>query len=341
MLWLRPASALYKSLVSLRNHSYNQGWKPVCRVSVPVVSVGNITMGGTGKTPLISHFVDWALAQKLKVGIVSRGYGGRFKGVHRGDLKSGVFFGDEPMMLATKYPEVPVYVCPDRVLAAETLLKENDVDFILADDAFQHRRLHRDVDLVILDATEKLDNYSVLPEGRAREPFQNLARAHYVILNKVNLASKEQIQKIKEKVASHFNFDQSRWLECNYHIDKFENLESAQPLSTEKSVLLVSGIGKPEGFKDLVRKQGYQIKDHMVFKDHHFYTAGEARHILESAQGLPVLTTEKDIVKLAKYDFLKPQLNFAKLQTALSLEVTSIYDEILGLVKGCENETDC
>ena len=192
-LILAPFSFLYSQVMALRNLLYDRDVLPTFEVGIPIVSVGNLTLGGTGKTPLICELVAWALENKLHPGVVSRGYRGQVRGVElvtpNGDPS---YFGDEPVMIASRFANVPVYVGADRVAAVKKMIEHQKVDIIFADDAFQHRRLGRKADIVVVDCTEAISNYRVVPVGRARENVRGLDRADFIILNKVNLATPEQ-----------------------------------------------------------------------------------------------------------------------------------------------------
>ena len=204
---LTPLARTYLKMTQVRNYLYNEGYFKTKEVSCPVVSFGNLTAGGTGKTPLVSHFIQWAQNQEFKVGVVTRGYGGRLsylcQQVKR-HSQGAWLYGDEPYMLYLKHEDVPIWICTDRVRAAQALWNNHKVDLILADDAFQHRRLKRDMDILILNAMETQDNYQPLPLGRAREDFSEIHRAQAIILNKVNLASEENLIFIKEQLKKNY-----------------------------------------------------------------------------------------------------------------------------------------
>ena len=221
----RPLSLVYSSVMRARNWSYDSWLKPSPQFSVPVISIGNLTVGGTGKTPFVDHLLQWCRSQNIVAGVISRGYGGNFSGVKRVDAKDNPEkVGDEPWMLFQRHLQTPIYVCADRVQAARELLIQNpSVNLIIADDAFQHRRLYRDMDIVILDMMESQENYLVLPEGRARESFQGLLRANFVILNKINLAPAEYSLQVKEELKS-IDFPEENILESHYHPHQILNV---------------------------------------------------------------------------------------------------------------------
>ncbi|MCB0357639.1 MAG: tetraacyldisaccharide 4'-kinase, partial [Bdellovibrionales bacterium] len=190
---------LYSSVLKFRNYSYDNKIFKIHQVTKPVISIGNLTVGGTGKTPIVDHLLYWTRAKGIKAGVVSRGYGGSYDGVKKVPLTADPnIYGDEPCMLAMRNIDTPIYVCADRVHAANTLIGNEKVDVVIADDAFQHRRLYRDLDIVVVDLLEPKENYSSLPFGRAREPIQSMKRADVIILNKANLVTEQQVKLIKD-----------------------------------------------------------------------------------------------------------------------------------------------
>ena len=186
---LAAAEVPYAWAVRRRNRRYDCGAKAVHRVDVPVISVGNLTLGGTGKTPMVEWIVRRFLAQGKKVGIISRGYGAR----------GGP--NDEARELAWKLPGVPHVQDPDRVAAARRAIREFGCQVLVLDDAFQHRRIARDLDIVLLDALEPLGYEHVFPRGTLREPVEGLARADVVALSRADLLTAEQRAAIRDRVA--------------------------------------------------------------------------------------------------------------------------------------------
>lgn len=335
-----PLAKAFGIVVSTRNKLYDQKAIKVKKVKVPVVSVGNITVGGTGKTPILAELVHWALSSGLKIGVVSRGYKGKFKGVSRvshTDPDAPVIYGDEPTMLSEKFPDVPIYVSPDRVLAAQTLIEENDVQVIFADDAFQHRRLHRDIDVVVVDCTEPLSNYNLLPYGRLREPLESLKRANYIILNKVNLVSPEEKNNVIDLLESLSDGLSSKIIESEYYVKALKfNSEAIElgDIAPTEPFLLVSGIGNPQALETNL-SQFLKIKKHIRYSDHHNYSKKDVRYILKShekEQTCRIIITEKDAVKLRSYSELNGLTLTTLLSPKLSLKAKGLYEEVLRVI---------
>lgn len=354
VLW--PLSILYSAIMQLRNWLYDQGWLKVHRFQVPIVSVGNLTWGGTGKTPILCELIQWSLSQNLKPVVISRGYRGQVKGVERVKTDGDpALFGDEPVMIAKRFLQVPVYVGADRVSVVNEVLKlESGVQIVFADDAFQHRRLGRDIDVVILDSVEKIKNYCVAPLGRAREDFSGLKRADYLILNKVNLVDPHLKQEKLDFIERHLRELRHAppLIECEYYIKALSCLSdfdsvrasgqkeivddkllgglnsSAESAMTQQNVLMVSAIGNPKTFERLL-EQKFQIKKHLIYRDHHAYTLADVNSMIAEAQKLKVskiLVTEKDAVKIALITDRKDLFWVVQLAPKLSLRVKQLYE---------------
>lgn len=338
---LSPVSRLYGAVTGVRNHWYDRNFLRSFSVSAPVISVGNITAGGTGKTPVIDNLLSWAKGSQLKAGVVSRGYKGSFQGVHKVDPQSSDhYYGDEPSMLAAKHPEAVVYVGSDRVAASESLLRDEKVDLVFADDAFQHRRLKRDLDVVIVDVTQSAHDYQILPLGLGRESLDGLGRADYVILNKVNLVSEAESQAVISLIESHLRPEVSqRLVTGHYNIKQWRGLLQKTPenQAPQHDWLLVSGIGRPASFEQMVRETRMgNVKGHLIYPDHHFYTEQDVAWIFEQLnekQASHLLVTEKDAIKLSRFVQLQPITYVAQLSLELKGAVEHLYEDIRCLAR--------
>lgn len=312
-----PLAGLYGSIMTSRNLAFDRGIFRAKEVACPVLSIGNITAGGTGKTPLTALLIEGFLKRGKSVGLVSRGYGGTEKGPIRvptdGTETSAKRFGDETTWFAHRFPQVPVVICGNRVAAAHQLLKEQRVDLILADDAFQHRWLKRDLDLVVLDPTEPAWHYRPLPLGREREGFDSLSRAQVIFITKTNLAEEARVNWLKKKIAGVVRVNRPLVFELESHITAFaavgnstgSSVCTAQSLRGER-VLLVSGIGRPHTFSRLIRTSVHaEVLEHLVFADHHAYTPANLADIEARALKLgasAILVTEKDAIKMSAWN---------------------------------------
>jgi tetraacyldisaccharide 4'-kinase len=295
--WLQPVSWLYGAIVGLRRRAYARGWLTAHRVGKPVVVVGNLSVGGTGKTPLVIWLARRLTEQGLKVGIVSRGYGARGAGEPRsvGEQSSWQEVGDEPVLLAHATGCITV-VGRDRVAAARVLVGQS-VDVILADDGLQHLRLARDYEVVVIDGSRGFGNARMLPAGPLREPVSRLVGADLIVLNGAgehpSLQRLDGIARAKTVQMTLVPGPAMRLdgQECSRPLEDFRG----RPLHA------VAGIGNPQRFFRDLRERDLQIIEH-PFADHHAFRAQE----LAFADDLPVLMTEKDAVKCVA--FANPRL---------------------------------
>lgn len=286
---LRVAEFPYSWIMVRRNHRYDRQRAEILRVDVPVVSVGNLTLGGTGKTPLVEWLARHFRARDLRVSIVSRGYG-----AEQGERN------DEALELELALPDVPHLQNPNRVEAAELAVEELDTQLILLDDGFQHRRLARDLDIVLLDATEPFGFEHVFPRGTLREPLVGLARAQVVVLSRADMLSAEQRQKIQQRVAQ--LAPDSVWCEVIHKpavlLDAAGNEQPLDSLPDQK-LAAFCGIGNPDGFRHTLETLDCNVTDWREFPDHHNYSREDVQSLTAwSANADQVLCTRKDLVKL-------------------------------------------
>ena len=271
---LTPLSGLFRSISALRRWAYRRGWLRVQRLPVPVVVVGNITVGGTGKTPLTIALVQLLQTWGYRPGVVSRGYGGRrhaeSRQVHHTDNPREV--GDEPLLLAR---HCPVVVDPRRPRGAQALLALG-CDIILADDGLQHYALGRDIEVVVVDGVRRFGNGYCLPAGPLREPLSRLNTVDFIVVN-------------GEAQAGEFSMRMRTTM-----LAPVLEPQRLQPLAAwhGQHVHAVAGIGHPERFFSQLRAAGLQLNAH-PFPDHHPFQPQDLQFPDEQA----ILMTEKDAVK--------------------------------------------
>ena len=287
---LRCAAAGYGAAIALRNGAFESGWLRVHRLGVPVVSVGNLTVGGTGKTPMVEWLARWFRARGTRVVIVSRGYR-REQGLN-----------DEGRVLEENLPDVPHLQDRDRVRAGRIALEELEAELLLLDDGFQHRRLARDLDVVLLDALEPFGLGQLLPRGLLREPLRSMRRADLVVLSRADLirpAERAAIRAEAERRAGPL-----RWVEARHApLDLVDGEGSRSPHGNlaGQRIAAFCGIGNPEGFRQTLLTMGPELCDFRVYPDHHNYSAADVAALQRWAGDLKanlVLTTQKDLVKL-------------------------------------------
>jgi tetraacyldisaccharide 4'-kinase len=288
---LRAAEVPYTIAVNWRNRRYDRGQAVVHRANVPVISVGNLTLGGTGKTPMVKWLVRWLVDCGLRPAIVSRGYAAR-------DGESN----DEALELYDSLPEVPHVQDPNRVAAARRAIEEFNCQIIVLDDGFQHRRLARDLNIVLLDAMEPFGHAHVFPRGTLREPVTSLRRAHVVCLSRADAVSSSERQRIRNRVVQFA--PHAVWCGVRHAPTALVNTEcESQPLEMliGKRVIAFCGIGNPDGFYHSVKGLGAVVVDRHTFPDHHAYSAAdlsELQTLATRADASVLLCTHKDLVKI-------------------------------------------
>lgn len=291
---LRALSAPYGLLMSLRNVAYDRGFQKSTTVSVPVIAIGNLTTGGTGKTPIVATVVKALQAQGLRPGIVSRGY--------RADATGE---NDEKRVLELLCPDVPHEQNPNRVAASEKLIASQEVDVIVLDDAFQHRGITRDLNIVLIDATNPFGYGFLLPRGLLREPISSLSRADMVLITRSDSVSEEERQEIEATVRRHngklvdhihrVSFRPTGLVTGSGHDGQTTDVVANQP------VTVMTAIGNPEAFVATCRRIGANVAVTRFFADHHHYTPDDLEEVrkLAESEGAPlILTTLKDMVKI-------------------------------------------
>jgi tetraacyldisaccharide 4'-kinase len=301
---LRPAAALYGMAMSLRNRLYDRGIFKSWRSPIPVVSVGNITTGGTGKTPLVDWIVKFYEASGIATAIVSRGYGRRTKGVRlvsdgRRILVGSRDAGDETAMLAARNLGTIVVAAENRVEGVQFLMRQfaNRLPgVIVLDDAFQHRKIARDLDIVVVNASAPNELDAMLPAGRLREPLRGLNRADLIILSKITDEAKAapllaRLERTGKPV-----------LRSKIKPGKLMRVDGLKTETNESvKALAFAGIGAPAGFLHSLKDAGVKVEATKFFRDHEPYTEAAIRSIIaESARkGLVPITTEKDWFRIA------------------------------------------
>ncbi len=285
---LRVAETPYRWAVQLRNRHYDR--RSPTRLDVPVISVGNLTLGGTGKTPTVAWLAQWLQAAGRRPAIVSRGYRAGPQQVN-----------DEALELAARLPDVPHVQHPDRVRASRQAVAQHGCDVVILDDGFQHRRLGRDLDLVLLDATEPFGFEHVFPRGTLREPLSGLGRADAVGLTRADLLDPPQRAQIQRRVAR--LAPRAAWLEIVQRPSHLRNCRGqTQPLTALEGqpIAAFCGIGNPRAFEQALRQAEYRLVDFQVFPDHHAYDSGDLAALAawSTAAGAQlILCTHKDLVK--------------------------------------------
>ncbi len=286
---LRGAATVYAVGVALRNRRYDRRG-PMHALPLPVISVGNITAGGTGKTPLVIDLVDRLRRLGRTPAVIARGYGAGSDGPN-----------DEERLIRRRCRDVIYVANPDRIAAARTAHHDFGADVIVLDDGFQHRRLGRTLDIVSIDATCPFGYGHLLPRGLLREPLRSLCRADVVILTRCDQASPTELSRISDRLVD--LAPQAVHLQCNHRVTAVETLDGTSwdgELTNRRAILLAS-IGNPKSFAATARALGVEVVAERWFPDHHVYRERDIRALLRLGQTQNcdlLLTTEKDAVKL-------------------------------------------
>ena len=315
-LILPPLSAIYSAVTRARITGYRRGWFSVSKLSAPVISIGNLTTGGTGKTPLV-EWVCIAVARETgkRACVLTRGYG-------RANPQSQVVVsdgnkllasereaGDEPYLLASNLIGIAAVVSnPDRAAAGEWAMRNLGTEVFVLDDGFQHLRLSRDLDIVTVDATNPWGGGSLLPYGRLREPRAGLSRADCIVITRTEqvedmVSLSESVQRLTGAIpvfTSRMTTSGIRWLN-----GESVNIESllAQPVAA------FCGVANPESFSNQLRQEGYSPVFTRAFADHHNYNQADLNRLIKEAKdhgASGLITTAKDALKLASLEIELP-----------------------------------
>jgi tetraacyldisaccharide 4'-kinase len=310
----------YRLSVGLRNRAYDRGWNTVHKAAVPVVSVGNLTVGGTGKTPCVEYVARFFRQLGLQVALLSRGYG------------SEVGRNDEALVLEENLPDVPHLQGADRVALAQIAVEELESEILVLDDGFQHRRLHRDLDIVLIDATCPWGYGNVLPRGLLREPIGALKRANAVIVTRCDLADGQAIGATVARIKPGMPIALSthrpaQWRNASAQVATLDSHKD-QPIAA------FCGIGNPEAFRQTLIKLGLSVVGWRTYPDHHAYSREDIDELRTWAGQLPaesvLVTTQKDLVKI-RVDRLADRELWA---LQIQMQMTSGQDALEELLRG-------
>jgi tetraacyldisaccharide 4'-kinase len=290
-LGLSGLSIPYGWAVRCRNGLFDHGFKKSYAAPIPVVSVGNLTLGGTGKTPCVEYVARFYRKLDLKVAVLSRGYGAR------------AGRNDEALVLEDNLPDVPHLQGRDRVALAQVAVEELESEILILDDGFQHLRLRRDLDIVLIDATAPWGHGYLFPRGLLREPPRSLRRAGLAMLTRCDLVSADIVQGIRQRInhlapelpMAETTHRPAAWINAQKSTQPVEYLHG-------KNCAGFCGIGNPDAFRRTLTNLGMNIVAWRVFPDHHAYTRADVNSLRSWAEQLPpgtnVVATQKDLVKI-------------------------------------------
>lgn len=308
LIMLSGLSLFYSLAITIRNFLYDSGILAVRRLACSVISIGNITVGGTGKTPAAIMIAGLLKEHGYRPAVLSRGYGGKgkdIKVVSDGRQIFGCAYeaGDEPHVIA-RAVKVPVVTSPDRYAAGLHATGRLGADVLVLDDAFQHRSLHRDINIALLDAARPFGNGFLLPRGPLREGPASLERADLVVLTRSDSGPVSVIERLKAE------FPSKTFMRARHEPESIVECASgaSHPVTfiSGKKVAAFCGIAQPGSFRRLIENLGAEVVFFEEFKDHHSYTPGDVDRLREASRAAAaemVLTTEKDFTKLERSNF--------------------------------------
>lgn len=301
-LLLKIASLVYGAVIRIRHILFDMGVLHSQEFDIPVICVGNITVGGTGKTPAVEMLVEH-FSQKSRVAVLSRGYGRATKGYREVQVDDSYrTVGDEPLQIKRKFPDVPVVVCEKRALGISRILERHpDTEIVIMDDGFQHRYVKPFINIVMVDATRPVEQDHLLPYGQLRDTVSSLARAHYFLVTKCAADMTPLDARIFRKVLVQMPYQSVYFTRVSSCMAKpaFGDTDARCPRGSR--VIAMSGIGNNESFIAGLR-QRYDVVATLEFEDHHSYRVGDLkrmRQLLQKHPGAVIMTTEKDAVKFS------------------------------------------
>jgi tetraacyldisaccharide 4'-kinase len=317
----------YWFVIALRNLFYRIGLLNAKRSGGKVISIGNITTGGTGKTPVTLMIGHWLNSRNVPFAILSRGYrsSSEKKGLifNSSTLLSPDVVGDEISLAALKLPGVWFGIGRNRLRNIRALQADHDIKTFLLDDGFQHRQLHRDLDIVLIDAMNPFGNGWPLPAGNLREPLSSLARADLLLITRVESITSAELAVLKEKLSKYV--DEKRIFEVKTTISRLYDFATSKQVElnklSQRQCATFCGIGNPNSFTQLLMANGIMVNQSIIFDDHHCYSEAD----LALLRGIPadgkcsmLLTTEKDAIKIPRDGFAPDCCAVVEISVALA-----------------------
>jgi len=326
---LAPAAAVYAVVIRLRNFLYSRGLLKIHQASAAVISIGNITTGGTGKTPLVVWlYNEITHNSKLKIqnyncAILTRGY------------KAAQNSTDEPVILAESCPQAPVIINPDRVAGAAKAVEEFGTNVLIMDDGFQHRQLARDLDIVAIDATCPFGYGKILPAGFLREPISSLKRADAIVITRCDQSTDAELARLEDKLRG---INPNMLIARSMHSPVLAKSSDDEQIRLEqlkgKKIFAFCGIGNPDAFFNTIKKLGCELVSSEIFDDHYHYTDKDIDAISAHADEFKadlILTTQKDWTKIAPLTSANKSIPIAYLE--VEIKFLAGHDKLTSLIE--------
>ncbi len=324
MIFFYLISRLYKILIWLRNLLYDKKWVKIFSFEKPIISIGNLSTGGTGKTPLVIYLSEYLKKIGKKPGIISRGYGRSSTGlkiVHDGkNLLIDVHdAGDEPFLIAKILNNVPIIVSENKSLGIKHLIDLYNIDVIIMDDGFQHRKVDRNLDIVTISSNDDQSHYRHLPLGKLREPLKNIDRSNIVLYTKTN---NYEFPEVHSKIK---NFFSGKYFSAIHKetIMIYDSTGYHKSLTPNDKLFAFCGIADPKSFFNSLSSLELKLGGKRVFKDHQNYTTNILDHLsaqINASGCKSIITTEKDWVKLPEYFLYKFKIYIIKIEIKVEKE---------------------
>lgn len=340
-----PLSFLSEQAIDLRNRFYDEGKIKSERLEADVISVGNITIGGTGKTPVVEYLAQFLSEEGKVVGILSRGYKRKSKGTVLVSDGERIFAdvlqaGDEPYLLAKRLKGVPIVVDNNRYRGGKFALERFQIDCFILDDGFQHRRLWRNLDILLIDASRPFGYGKVLPAGLLREPLQNIKRAQLIWLTRV-----DQANALSEVITEVRKLTSAPIVTSLHKPRRFINPNTSTILNLRdvkgKKAIAFTGIGNPFSFQKTLLSLGIELVDFLIYPDHYLYNSKDLHKIKSRFKGSGaelVITTEKDYLRLLSKGWMDLPLFFLDIQVELIKGRETLEQKLLGGLTYAERE---
>ena len=336
---LFPFSILYGFIMEIRNWFFDIGILKSMKFSVPIISVGNITAGGTGKTPFTIYLAYLLKKHFSTIAIVSRGYGRKSRGMQlvsdgQQILLDPSHAGDEPYLIASQLPECLVAVSEERNVAINYLIENYKPDLIILDDAFQHRQVKRDMDIVLINTNEKSTSKFILPTGNLREYKHNLKRADVLIFTNSERVDKKIFNRYSKYTENIYSTKSKLGQLVNIDLNIADSLNGLK----NRPVFALAGIANPINFKNTLIGNEIDVIAFESYPDHYPFNSSDLVEIIDycKEKGCQnILCTEKDLVKISRLEGIKEKLNEAGIQlfgVQLKLELLE-YDQLLKNIK--------
>lgn len=336
-----PLSWLYSLAVNFRHRLFDWGVLKSEQYDIPIVCIGNITVGGTGKTPMAEMLISY-LKRAHRIALLSRGYGRRTKGYREVTVDAHYRdVGDEPLQIKRKFPDTTVVVCEKRTEGIRRIREEHpEVNLIIMDDGFQHRYVQPKINVIMVDSTRPIQSDRMLPAGSLRDNPEQLYRAHYFVVTKCPEKMAPIDRRILRKVLVKYAYQRIYFTRFETFSPQpvFPKESNITPLKERGKVIALSGIGNPKPFLSTLHER-YRVVEEMTLKDHHVYRVRDMQQLEELLNvhpGAAVVTTEKDAVKMGRASKI-PELVRRSLYY-MPIDITFIEDSATDFLQKIEED---